>query len=51
MVNAYCKEHDELEPENHDDILWTCPKCSEESIKGLNLDKVMQQIKEGKIKW
>ena len=34
ISNAYCKKHDEIEPENHDihrDGLWLCPKCQREA--------------------
>ena len=36
IANAYCKKHDEIEPQDHDfhtDGLWVCPKCSRESMK------------------
>jgi hypothetical protein len=31
MSNAYCKKHDEIEPQNWDfnnDGLWICPDCT-----------------------
>lgn len=49
MSNVYysgwCKIHDEHEPYEHDEYLWTCPKCSK---KGASLDeivKVLEKIK------
>ena len=38
MSNARCKKHNEIEPQDHDilqDDLWSCPKCSRESMKWL----------------
>ena len=32
LPNAYCKKHDEIEPQNNTDF-WTCPKCSNEKMK------------------
>lgn len=34
IPNAYCKEHDEIEPQNWDyqiDGLWICPCCSKKN--------------------
>lgn len=33
-MEAYCKKHDEHEPQDHEETWWTCPKCSKESIYG-----------------
>ncbi len=30
IPNAYCKEHDEIEPQTNTE-LWVCPKCSAEN--------------------
>jgi Zn finger protein HypA/HybF involved in hydrogenase expression len=53
MPNAYCKKHDEIEPENHDfftDGLWVCPKCSKQQTKLIDgmkpLDYALKQIQE-----
>ena len=57
IANAYCKKHDEIEPENHDfhtDGLWICPECSRENLKKIStklidgmkpLDYALKQIK------
>lgn len=44
MSNAYCKKHDEIEPENSTEF-WACPKCSKENLKNRNLDKTLTEIK------
>jgi Zn finger protein HypA/HybF involved in hydrogenase expression len=51
IPNAYCKEHDEIEPQDHDiqiDGLWVCPRCSKKRAKLINgmkpLDYALQQI-------
>jgi ribosomal protein L37AE/L43A len=58
IANAYCKKHDEIEPnwwDFHTDGLWICPKCSRESMKkattklieGMKpLDYALKQIEE-----
>lgn len=52
ITNAYCKKHDEIEPQNHDfhtDGLWVCPKCSKQQTKLIDgmkpLDYALKQIK------
>lgn len=53
IPNAYCKEHDEIEPQSwdfHTDGLWVCPQCSKKPLKKINgmksLDYALKQIKE-----
>jgi hypothetical protein len=39
MSNAYCKKHDEIEPQDHDfftDGLWICPQCSRENLRKIS---------------
>ena len=51
IPNAYCKKHDEIEPQDHDfyiDGLWTCPKCITMPLKHINglkpLDYALKQL-------
>ena len=53
LPNAYCKKHDEIEPQDHDfftDGLWICPQCSKENMKnkmfeyGKKIDKYLKQL-------
>lgn len=48
IPNAYCKKHDEIEPQDHSfevDGLWTCPKCyTKNNIK--SIDITLKKIKE-----
>ena len=30
IPNAYCKKHDEIEPQDNTEF-WTCPKCPKET--------------------
>jgi hypothetical protein len=54
IPNAYCKKHDEIEPQDHDfytDGLWVCKKCANERkpklIEGMKpVDYALKQIKE-----
>jgi len=32
LPNAYCKKHDEIEPQDNEEF-WVCPKCSQENNK------------------
>lgn len=34
IPNAYCKKHDEIEPQDNTGF-WVCPRCSRESMKKL----------------
>ena len=52
IPNAYCKKHDEIEPEDNTE-LWVCPKCSRENMKKLSkrdengktaLDRAIEEI-------
>jgi hypothetical protein len=39
MPNAYCKKHDEIEPQDYDfftDGLWICPQCSQENLRKIS---------------
>lgn len=53
IPNAYCRKHDEIEPQDHDiqtDGLWVCPQCSKLTVKRINgmkpLDYALQQLEE-----
>lgn len=35
MTNAYCKKHDEMEPDDNR-AFWSCPQCSREHMKRLS---------------
>tara|TARA_R100000951_G_scaffold112363_1_gene112592 strand:- start:1428 stop:1613 length:186 start_codon:yes stop_codon:yes gene_type:complete len=52
IPNAYCKKHDEIEPEDNTEM-WVCPQCSKENMKKLSkrlpcgrlpLDKALADI-------
>lgn len=56
IPNAYCKKHDEIEPQDHDinnDGLWLCSKCSKMPTKLVDgmkpLDYALKKI-EGQFK-
>lgn len=34
--NAYCKKHDEIEPQDNES-LWVCPQCSKNNMKRLTV--------------
>jgi len=34
IPNAYCKKHDEIEPQDNEEF-WVCPECSKEHMKKL----------------
>lgn len=54
IPNAYCKKHDEIEPQDWDcqtDGLWVCPCCSRENkpklVNGMKpLDAALKAIEE-----
>lgn len=51
MTNAYCKRHQEMEPQQHDEALWVCQECLKENeansrlLQGpKRLDKVIEEM-------
>jgi len=48
MTNAYCKKHEEIEPEDNTGI-WVCSKCSSEGNKKSYLE-VIEIIKNIEVK-
>lgn len=46
MSKAYCKKHDEIEPQENEGF-WMCPKCSRENFLRLDkniVDKIVEII-------
>lgn len=52
IPNAYCKKHDEIEPQDNEEF-WVCPVCSKEASMKRNkrlpcgrlpLDKALEEI-------
>lgn len=43
-MEVICAVHNEIEPEFHNELFWSCPRCSKDAVKNIDLNKAMRNL-------